>query len=562
MGIVFKKIVVDDFISIGHAEMAFKNGVYLVQGVNRDQPDYVKDGAEASISNGAGKTTMFSAVYQGLFNKNSKDSKATVSNVNNFYTKKPYRIEIEFEKDGDTYKILNDRNSNKIDIFKNNDYISPKGITNQLILIKNVIGFDFQTFASLTFLNQSSLDSIIDLTNKDNIVYQFFDIEALNSLEKNLKARKKATNENIIAITSQLSVYKKQLAIFEDGEDIDLSVLESQKSRIKASLDEVEKQYASKTIKALEGSIAAREKELSGIAGQLPFIKRDGERLKAEIDKFKQGVCPTCGQDYQADIGEMEEELANLRNQYKVLNEEFEEKDKELEKLKEKLSERLATLDESKAKFTKQLRDVQVRILVEEDRREQREKVKSNIVELEKEIEILRAELPDLEKDLKVYDTLLAVIKSGAVVNEYLRKYQLLFVKNFRDLQQYTTFAIDIKIKVNKGKMTYIFVDDGVEKPFSLLSAGERTRVSLMLLLATLKTIEQLTNITINYLVLDELLGVLDGEGINFLKNVLSTMRETKCIYIISHHNEIEDSFADGIITVTKENNISRIEDA
>jgi DNA repair exonuclease SbcCD ATPase subunit len=121
-------------------------------------------------------------------------------------------------------------------------------------------------------------------------------------------------------------------------------------------------------------------------------------------------------------------------------------------------------------------------------------------------------------------------------------------------------FDIDIKIKVSKGKMTYIFIDNGVEKTFSLLSAGEKTRVSLMLLLATLKTIEQLTNITINYLVLDELLGVLDGEGINFLKNVLSTMRKDKCIYIISHHNEIEDSFADGIITVIKENNISRIE--
>ena len=562
MGIVFKKIVVDDFISIGHAEMDFNTGVYLVKGVNKDQPDYAKEGEEASISNGAGKTTMFSAVYQGLFNKNSKDAKATVSNVNNFYTKKPYKIEIEFEKDGDTYRIVNDRNSNKIDIYKNNDYISPKGVTNQLILIKNIIGFDFQTFASLTFLNQSSLDSIIDLTNKDNIVYQFFDIEALNSLEKNLKSRKKATNEDIIAITSQLSVYKKQLAVFEDSEDIDLTALESQKSLIKASLDEVEKKYASKQIKALEGSIAAREKELSGIAGQLPFIKRDGEKLKAEIEKFKQGICPTCGQAYQADVETMEKELADLRSQYKALSEEFDEKDKELDELKEKLNEKLAALDESKAKFTKQLRDVQVRILVEEDRREQREKVKSNIAELEKEIEVLRASLPELERDLKVYDTLLAVIKSGAVVNEYLRKYQLLFVKNFRDLQQYTTFAIDIKIKVNKGKMTYIFIDDGVEKPFSLLSAGERTRVSLMLLLATLKTIEQLTNITINYLVLDELLGVLDGEGINFLKNVLSTMRKDKCIYIISHHNEIEDSFADGIITVTKENNISRVENA
>ena len=81
-----------------------------------------------------------------------------------------------------------------------------------------------------------------------------------------------------------------------------------------------------------------------------------------------------------------------------------------------------------------------------------------------------------------------------------------------------------------------------------------------MLLLATLKTIEQLTGVTINYLVIDELLGVLDAEGISFLENVLDDMRKTKSIYIITHHKEIPETYADGVIKVTKENNLSTVE--
>ena len=137
----------------------------------------------------------------------------------------------------------------------------------------------------------------------------------------------------------------------------------------------------------------------------------------------------------------------------------------------------------------------------------------------------------------------------------------MLLVKNFRALKKYTSFDINIAIKVDKGKMSYDFYDGDIEKSFTSLRAGERTRESLMLLLATLKTIEQLTNITINYLVLDELLGVLDHEGISFLEKVLDDMRKTKSIYIITHHNEVSKDYADGVIKIVRENNLSTIEE-
>ena len=184
MSLNFTSIDVENYFSMDKASLRFVPGIYLIEGENRDLPDFEQlINVGASVSNGSGKTTLFSAPYQCLFNKNSKDSKAAISSVGNIYTDKPYNITLNLTKNDKNYEIHNDRNHNKIFIKEDGEDKTPKGVANQLTAIKNIIGFDFATFSSLTFLNQQSLANIIDLTNKDNVVYQFFDIEKLNLLE-------------------------------------------------------------------------------------------------------------------------------------------------------------------------------------------------------------------------------------------------------------------------------------------------------------------------------------------------------------------------------------------
>jgi DNA repair exonuclease SbcCD ATPase subunit len=553
MALRFTSLTVNDFISIESAKLDLKSGVYLVKGINKDKTEF------DDTSNGSGKTTLFAAIYQGLFNKNSKDPKATVESVNNLYTGRPYNIVVEFDKDSDSYKVVNDRNKNKIVIFKNGEDISPKGITNQLTLIKNIIGFDFQTFSSLTFLNSESLNSIIDLTNKENIVYQFFDIESLKTLEKRIKSRRKEAESTRISIVSKLSVLEKQVKLLTTEDTTDIDALRVRIKELETIKDSILLKKNSKKLKTLESSIAKLDKDCAVLSKSLDAIKADGVKARKELDSLKSGVCPTCGQGYTGDITKHEEKVESLRAEYVKRHEEYTKLKEKLDELTKVHTEEVSEIEEELRGVEKQLNDLNLNVIIAEDREKQRKQLADSAKELEDEMQELKDELPSIESELKVYDGLLAVFKSGAVVNEYLRKYRVLLVKNFKVLHKYTDFAIDIKIRVNKGKMTYTFIDEGVEKPFTMLSAGERTRVSLMLLLATLKTIEQLTNTTINYLVLDELLGVLDSEGINFLKNVLSEMRGDKSIFIITHHGEIPDEFADGIITVTKESNISKV---
>jgi len=551
MSLKFKSISIDDFFSIGHIDKDFKEGVYLVKGDNRDKPN--------DVSNGAGKTALFSAIYQGLYNKNSKDPKATITNTNNMYTGNPYKIDIEFEKSEVTYRVINDRNKNNIKILKDGVDISPKGIANQLVELKNIIGFDFQTFTSLTFLNQQSLASIIDLTNKDNIVYQFFDIEAINTLEKSLKKRKRDRGEDLVIANSKISVIKKQLSLANTFEVIDIEAILAQKDHQQSVLNSIMLQYSSDRVKVLGNSIKMYDSKLSQLYIDKALLEKEGKDVKELLEHLSKGTCPTCHQKYSGDLQGTEDSLKSLKKEYLDICIKEESLKNQRAIFEKKLSDIIDELDDKKGEVERVIRTLSVQALSAQDNNIAYAKIKGSIDELQGELDDIEEELPEVEDDLFLLDTLIAVLKSGAVVNEYLKKYKLLFIKNFRALKKYTAFDMDITIKVDKGKLIYTFFDGGIAKQFTSLSAGERTRVSLMLLLATLTTIEQLTNITINYLVLDELLGVLDTEGIDFLKSVLDSMRKEKSVYIITHHNEIEDSYADGVVTIIKESNISRL---
>ena len=561
MSLRITNIQIDNYISIGSAKMDFKNGIYLVKGKNTDKElNSVGLPTSTNISNGAGKTTLFSAIYQGLFNKNSKDSKASVSEVCNIYTGKQYAITVTLDKDGIEYIIVNDRDKGKISISREGEDVTPKGITNQLTYIRNIIGFDFQTFTSLTFLNADSLQNIIDLTNKDNIVYQFFDIESINNMEKSIKKRKKDLVENRTVIVSKLAVLDKQLGLLSDNVVADVDALSSALTDAQEALNRHNSSDKLSKLEEMSIKVADLRHEKDFEVKKLTTVKEEGTRLRTQLEELSKGTCPTCKQSFKGSVEELEAKLATLTTEYKLCRTTYDTISKELAlSTSQEETLRVGVTTVSRELETR-VSDARTRLAVAEDRIARQESLKKSFESLEAERELLSKELPRVEVDLKAHNALLELFKSGAVVNEYLRKYRVLLVKNFDELKKYTSFDIDIKIRVTKGKMTYTFLDDGKEKPFSMLSAGERTRVSLMLLLATLQTIEQLTNTTVNYLVLDELLGVLDEEGIQFLKNVLSAMRTTKSVFIITHHAEIEDSFADGIVHIIKEKNITRVE--
>ncbi len=551
--IEFKRLDVENFFSIGSVSLPIEKGVFLVRGVNRDIV------SNEEVSNGAGKTATFNAIYQCLFNRNLKYKNASIHDINNQYTKQPYRISTVFQKDGHTYKIYNDRTAPIIKIFRNGKSIEPKGIPNQLKAIKELIGLDFDSFSSLTYLNQASLSNIIDLSNKENILYQIFQLEKLVFVEKEVKEKIKILKRELDILEAKRETIVNSINTLSEHKYIDISKYEKELQELKGQLSTHELEFSQKIHEAEKLYLNAQEK-VSVLRDELKTNKIKLEQEKKDLDLLENGVCPLCGSKCKTTY---EKKKKNFDREFKAHN----QKVSEYKRWKSYEEQYFSAYNEYKTNFFDLKTTYQEKITALNDTINSIKATNSLVKKLQVQKDKYEKDLKKLDNDSKLatykleyLKEALNVMKSGSLINAYLGKYVSIFKHNILYFKKMTSFTFDIQISVAKGKMSYRFVDNGVEKEFGALSSGEQTRVSLLLLLATLRSIEQLLDLKINFLVFDELFGVLDPEGIKFIIRVLQELKKEKAIFVVNHHDEIDTFIADKVILVEKKNNISSLE--
>jgi len=122
MIINFKKIVIENFMSFGQAEIDLDNAGYtLVNGVNENPDDNAK-------SNGSGKSSIFEAISYALTGETIRGSKDVV----NIHGSDGAFVELNFDVDNSEYKIIRTKDHSKyktnLKIFINGEDKSGKGI--------------------------------------------------------------------------------------------------------------------------------------------------------------------------------------------------------------------------------------------------------------------------------------------------------------------------------------------------------------------------------------------------------------------------------------------------
>jgi DNA repair exonuclease SbcCD ATPase subunit len=550
-----KTLKVSNYYSIGEVELSLQKGLHYIVGINKDIETI------SVASNGAGKTAIFSAIYQGLFNKNIKNPKGVIESVNNSVTGKPYSVEITFSKEGDAdYKITNDRNNNKITIERNSKEIQVKGIANQLKQIKDIIGLDFETFSALTYISQSTLQAILDTTNKDNILYQFFNVETIHKAEGLLKDERKELKNTRNLLIARLRGAEKNLSILTGFERVDLDELESNLKILTESLLSLTKDKRHIQVKMLSQQTYKLREEKAVLNAEGIGLKVQFDHLQKQQELLSQKICPVCGSDTEGMDLHFLDELITLEKAMDGLREELREKSEYLKMLEGKLTGFEDSLRDDENSIVTKINQVKSKILVVSEQNSQYEKIKFQKQEIESDIASIYSDMGSLDKKLGAIEQCINLIKNGALVNEYLNKFRKVFVSVLKELMQKTDFGITINVSVSSGKLSYRFFDRGIEKGFNDLSAGEKTRVSLVLLISTIFTLEKVTGFSSNYLVIDEMLGVLDEEGIEMIKKFLEIIRQDKAVYLITHHNEIPIEFFDSTITFIKEKGITSLQ--
>lgn len=133
MKITFERLTIDNFLSFGHAEVDLKDrGYTLIEGINNNP----KDGAK---SNGAGKSTIFSALCYAL---TGETIQGLTSNLNNIITGQDMSVKLEFSVDKNDFIVIRSRdvkNHGDLKVIVNGIDKSGKGVRESQEVLENFL---------------------------------------------------------------------------------------------------------------------------------------------------------------------------------------------------------------------------------------------------------------------------------------------------------------------------------------------------------------------------------------------------------------------------------------
>ncbi len=564
-------------------------------------------------TNGAGKSSIPLILEEVLFNKNSKGiKKADIANrINN----KGYDISLDFDVNGDEYKIeVNRRASIKCKLFKNDEDISSHTATNTYKTVEEVLGLDFKTFTQIVYQNTNTSLQFLTATdtNRKKFLIDLLQLEKYVDYFEIFKEKSRVLSGEVSHIQGKLDTIIKWL----DDNNLEAPTILPKLDLPKISENDLEQlsslQLEFKNISEINRKINQNnfyKTELATI--DLSKYKNEGNHLLEsrqnydkdleELGKWQsvynsevfegtsEDICPTCGQEVDQDlldeIYQREEEKHNqaffyikkiqdtIRHKKKV-NEQIDEKQKEERRWKELFN----SIDQTLPAEIKDADELQrkIEMLAEKIDNEQKE-LEYVINENESRerhntrLQVIQEQIGEFKEELKIHENKLEEVKDMLGSIDILKKafstngllaYKIEnLVKDLEELtNEYLAELSDgrfnLQFVVLNDKLNVEIDDNGKAVEILALSAGELARVNTSTLLAIRKLMSSISKSRINVLFLDEVTNVLDEVGKEKMVEILLG-EENLNTYIVSHgwtHPLLSK------IEVIKENEISRLD--
>lgn len=524
--VVFQKIHIKDYKSVRDVTLEYTQGVWHVIGENKDS---------TFSSNGSGKSTILEAIQQCLFNKTTNNISIEDTGFRTTKSLQPYEITLDFRIASSSYRVINNRKTMKISIVKDGVDLMIKAIPKALEKVQEIIGMDFTTFVTLTFISHKTIIDLVDNFSSSNLMKILLDFNAIAGTEKSMKARVKELVQHKAILLQQEKALQDNLSILSQFVYVDPTPLKQKVVEYSAHKDK----YHNEMLKF-------RDKDT--YEQRISTLERDIK--KAGVSQI---LCPKCSTSiptYKStdEIAEMQLEIHTLREKIEALS--------------------LGSLDYVEGRFKEfnnKLIEVQQALNSVETRNHIYEENKQHTDALNSDLLKVKNELDTLNFEHSVLVASLDVIKSGDTHAALLSSFTSAFNSN---LSYYSSFIkipyVTLTAAVNKTSIKFITYDTRFNQNVSMdtLSGGEITRLRLIILLSMLKTIKTLTNVSTNILVFDESLDTLDAsvaEDLAMLFDHLTTI-DQKFIALVSHGQQLDKIRFTGDITVTKYKGVTNME--
>lgn len=543
MQVTFKEIHIKYYKSITSASLYYYKGIWHIKGINND----------AFGSNGSGKSTMLEALQQCLYNRTVTGN--TLETTVNRKTGKSYDITVLLStSDGEEYLINNNRSAMKVTIKKltQGEYIDvgARSIPSALTYIQNLIGLDFNAFVALTHVTNSTVVSMLDNFTGSNLLKVLLDFGLIQKYEKALKDSLSNTKKTLDTDMSRGIEISKSLDIINSFKPAEIAPLYVLLSNYTTKLEEIIDKYNC---------------ELDEVRKKEYIANKSKSKLLVDIDNLKHildtSVCKTCGTDLKVSKGIKEEHLLAEKE---VLEKELNAVNNELLELSKEINNIHDTTGNTVGQLREQVKNLRTKIDIQEYNTEMFNKSSASLEELNKELVSINTSRDTKLETLDVIQSALSIIKQGKLHEEMLNEFCRLLNVYLKELLPYVSLTyLDIHTKHSKNSFDFVVEDLRYNTQINPneLSGGELTRVRLVVLISMLKTVQVMTNTSLNLLIFDEALDTLDTAAAEDLAHLFKYLSETenKFIAMVSHGQQLNAIEFTGTINVIKTEGTSKV---
>ena len=584
--ITLKNITLKNFLSVGAIKQSVdlsQNGLTLVLGENLDL------GGNGN-RNGVGKSALISSICYALYGQAL--TKIKQDNLINSINKKNMVVTIEFEKNGNSYKIERGRKPNFFKFIVNDEYVTDdttdeaqgenkdtQAEIEQLLgishtMFKHIVALNTYTepFLSMTVGKQRELiEELLGITLLSHKAEKIRDLIKTTKIKIEQEEFKVATiknsNERILSTIKDMETKIQKWNSNQEQQIQQLALSIEQLQHLNVD-EEIEKHNINTIHRDTQITLRNLRSQLATKTSHLNQMRREQEGLLLQYTKIQDHDCAMCGQkihDSKQEIllEELGEKITNIDNSILHLEEETHTLQDEIDEIEPlfsqliksetfyqsiekafdhknslvQLEKELLRVDGETNPFTEQLgslNDTLQEVSYDE---------LNELSSLKDHQEFLLKLLTNKDSFIrkKIIDQNLAYLNSR--LNEYLA---------ILNLQHQVKFANDLSVEI-----MYM----GQDLDFDQLSRGERTRVILGLCWAFRDIFENM-NSPINFMAVDEMLDQgLDASGVEKALEILKSFGRdrNKNILLISHRDELQ-SRCSQVLTVIKESGFTRFD--
>lgn len=592
MKILFNQVRIRNFLSFGNTVTTFnyQAGINIVTGI-----------IDGSVTkNGAGKSTLVvDAISFALYGKPLRgDAHINKEELINKSNGKNCLVEVDFVVDNNKFTVARGIKPNIFTIHHNDEEVKLDSIKNTQDWLISKLGVSHTCFSNIVVLNVNSSVPFLgmDAMSKRKVMEDIVSLNIYGRMGDTLKNQHLDAKSDITIIENDIRSKCKALQVAKEGRERIIAQQESFDKEKALHCDAIREKIESvkQKIISLKSKITDVDYRVSIEANTLTLKDTQVKigllsNKRVEVNKNLRDAsvnlaslehvttCPTC-----------KTTLADSPMAQKFIN--------DCKMIIKESSEMLTNINTKVDQGKSRLQAIEDEIRRLNNEQEAQTTIKSNISNLTSQLKLREEELEnenrrvlDLsntisEERIKEYQDSLDVSEKALIENNKKFAYSK-FLRNILGEDGIRKFVlnniiphfnnkINHYLKVMGSDYSLIFDTDLTEsiisrnrdvRTYSNFSSGEKKRIDLSILLALMDVAKMQNSVDTNLFVLDEVLDTsMDNDGVecflDYLRNDFKKTYPEKCVYIITHRNDVSGDTFDRMIYLRKVKSFTTID--